>query len=88
MKSQAAMLVNKNNIVRSSTVLACINSLNKLGESNHVIITWTLGYIGIYGNETADISAKSGSALKYLGPESFIPIPYAKCLRSSKWLEY
>ena len=33
----------------------------------------------IQGDGKADILAKSGSALNCLGPEPFIPLPYASC---------
>ena len=80
----AAILAIQNNIVKSNTVLTCITHLNMLDKDNHVTIAWTPGHTGIYGNEKADILAKSGSALNCFGPEPFIPIPYASCCAAVK----
>ena len=77
--SQAAILAIQNNIVKFNTVLTCFKNLNILGKDNDVTIAWTPGHTGIQGNEKADISTKSGSALNCLGPEPFIFIPYASC---------
>ena len=82
--SQAAILAIQNNLVKSNTVLTCIKNINILGKDNHVTIAWTPGHTGIQGNKKADILAKSGSALNCLGPESFIPIPYASCRAAIK----
>ena len=82
--SQAAILAIQNNIVKSNTVLTCITHLNMVGKDNHVTIAWTPGHTGIHGNEKADILAKPRSALNCLGPEPFIPIPYASCCAAVK----
>ena len=74
----------KYKIVKSHTVLSCIKNLNILGKDNDVTIAWTPGHTGIQGNEKADVLAKAGSALNCLGPEPFIPIPYASCRAAIK----
>ena len=79
MDSQSAILAIQNNIVKFNTALTCIKNLNILGKYNDVTIAWTPGHTGIQGNEKANILAKLGSALKCLGPEPFISIPYASC---------
>ena len=82
--SQAAILAIENSIAKSITVLTCIKNLNILGKDNDVIIAWTPGHTGIQGNEKADISAKSGSALNCSGPEPFISIRCNKGLECQK----
>ena len=79
--SQAAIKAIKCNVVRSGTVLRCIEILNRLGKNNRIILTWIPGHQGVYGNETADTLAKQGSEMPLEGPEPFIPVPYATCLR-------
>ena len=82
--SQVAIPAIQNSIVKSNTVLTCIKNLNILGKDNGVTIAWTSGHTVIQGNEKADILAKSESALNFLGPEPFLPIPYASCRAAIK----
>ena len=82
--SQAAILAIQNNIVKSHTVITCINNLTILGKDNDVTIAWTPDHTGIQGNKKADILAKSGSALNCLGPDPFISIPYVSCRAAIK----
>ena len=81
---QAAILAIQNSIVKSDAMLTCIKNLNILDKDNDVTIAGTPGHIGIQKNEMADILAKSGSALKCLGPEPFISILYASCRAAIK----
>ena len=82
--SQAAIGALKCTVVQSRLVWQCIENLNKVGESNCLQIAWIPGHSGIPGNEAADNLAKSGSQLSMLGPEPFIPVPYASCVQEIK----
>ena len=80
--SQSAINAIQSNIVKSHTVLNCIENLNELGKLNHISIAWTPAHTGIHGNEMADDLAKSGSRMDVEGPEPFIKVPYASCTGS------
>ena len=72
--------------MKSVSVRNCIEILNKLGSDNDLLVAWIPGHTGVYGNERADDLAKAGSLLGtgMYGPELFIPIPYATCIREIK----
>ena len=80
--SQAAIQALNSTNVESSLVLECIQSLNKLGKKNKLVLQWIKAHVGHLGNEEADILAKSGAEMKMLGPEPFLPVPtsYIKIL--------
>ena len=78
--SQAAIKALQNTLIRSRTVLDCVQELNLLGSVNRITITWIPGHEGVAGNEAADVLAKEGSLFIQEGPEPFIPVPYASCL--------
>ena len=82
--SQAAIKAIEGSMVRSNTVLQCIESLNRLGINNRLMIAWTPGHQGVHGNEEADELARRGSELSVEGPEPFIPVPYATCVMAIK----
>ena len=79
--SQAAIKALIKCTVTSITVLNCIRNLNQLGKQNHVSIAWIPGHAEVRGNKVAEYVAKSGSKLKIHGPEPFITVPYAICLK-------
>ena len=87
--SQAAIKSLIKCTVTSIAVLNCIRNLNQLGKQNHVSIAWIPGHAGVHGNEVADYLAKSGSISKMNGPEPFVTVPYASCVRTVKdWSSY
>ena len=51
----------------------CVKALNRLGETNLVILQWI--NVGHAGNEAADQYAKLGSEGVTSGPEPFLPVP-------------
>lgn len=75
--SQAAIKAISGSVVQSKTVRHCRESLNKIGDINHVSILWTPGHQGIQGNEMADKLAKQGAEAQFTGPEPFLPVPYS-----------
>ena len=79
--SQASIKLLLKCTVTSITVLNCIRNLNQLRKQNHVSIAWIPGHAGVHGNEVADYLAKSRPKSKMHGPEPFITVPYASCVR-------
>ena len=61
--SQAAIFAIQSNVVKSFTVLQCIQNLNELGKQKLDFVAWTPGHTGIRGNEMADYQAKSASTI-------------------------
>ena len=80
--SQAAIKALIKCTVTSITVFNCIRNLSQLGKENHVSIAWIPGHARVHDTEVADYEAKSESKSKIHGPERFITVLYASCVRT------
>ena len=89
--SQAAILALTSSNMDSSIILECVQSLNKLGSKNKLVLQWIKAHVGHIGNEEADQLAKYGAELLTYGPEPFLPVPDSyikKCTKkvlNTKW---
>lgn len=66
-----------------------IKSLKQLADKNQIHLYWVLGHRGIEGNEKADLLARQGSSIQFVGPEPFSGV--SKCviqMKIEKWEEY
>ena len=72
--SVAAIRALDSSKVGSHLVLDSIKSLNQLGSSHHVEITWIPGHSNYKGNELADKLAREGSSVAPIGPEPFMAV--------------
>lgn len=59
--SQSALLALSSTLVRSETVINCINNLNELADTAEVELKWVKAHADHTGNEYADMEAKSGT---------------------------
>ena len=57
--SQAALTSFSNRVVKTITTSECVGALNRLGSQCKVNLFWVQGHVGVKGNETADLLAKS-----------------------------
>lgn len=73
--SKAALLALNSDIIKSKLVQNCVDTLNRLGSANKVILRWVPGHSGIEGNEQADEQARKGAEGTFIGPEPFFGIP-------------
>jgi hypothetical protein len=67
--SQAALKALKAVRTTSPLVRQCQEALNDISARHVVGLFWVPGHAGVRGNEIADELARSGSALRFLGPE-------------------
>ena len=65
--------------MKSGIVLQCVKNLNRLGESNSIMIAWTPGHTGVYVNEMADNLTKSGSTVLAQSVKPVIPVLHISC---------
>ena len=84
--SKAAIEAFLHSTVEAGTVQQYIKNLNRLDESYHIIIAWTPGHTGIYGNKMTDNLANSESTVISQSPEPFIPVSHASCSSDTKKL--
>lgn len=76
--SQAALKALKSFTSQSKLVWECITLLKQLSVKNQVNLYWVPGHCGIEGNEKADLLARRGSSVQFIGPEPFCGV--SKCL--------
>ena len=72
--STATIKAISSNEITSRLVLDTIQSLNSLGSTHQVEITWVPGHSNHKGNELADEEAGRGSGIAPIGPEPFLPV--------------
>ena len=65
-------------VVKSKTVLKCIESLNLSGINKEITIKWVKAHNNHCGNEYADMLAKTGTTNSDNKVEVPLPISYAK----------
>jgi ribonuclease HI len=70
--SQAALKSLTSNIVKSKTVLNCLENIKHLGRNNNLKLIWVPGHSGILGNEKADEIAKNSVSLHPLHRTPFM----------------
>ncbi len=69
--SKSVILSLEKRIVKNSYIKECVETINKIGETNEVTIAWIPGHTGYEGNESADALAKAGST-KQIDKEIFV----------------
>jgi hypothetical protein len=71
--SQAALMAIAKSTVSNKTVKECIDSLNRIGEHNNLVISWVPGHSNVTGNERADELANEGANMANISIETPIP---------------
>ena len=59
--SLSALKALSNKLIKSSTVISCHDALTKLATYNNVSLSWIAAHSDFWGNERADVLAKSGT---------------------------
>ena len=76
--SQAAIKEINSTVIKNSTTLEAVVTLNTLGEFNEISLRWIPAHCGYEGNELTDKLAKKGSK-KYRATRVKLPIPRCVC---------
>ena len=72
--SQAALKALQAARTTSPFVRQCQEALNDIHAWHMMELCWVPGHAGVQGNEIADGLARSGSALRFLGPEPVLGV--------------